>query len=41
MLQKVQAGAVLLACQIDGLADAPWVMLSHSLACDHTSGIRR
>jgi 3-oxoadipate enol-lactonase len=36
VLQKVNTGAVRLACQVDGLADRPWVVMSHSLACDHT-----
>jgi 3-oxoadipate enol-lactonase len=36
MLQKVNTGAVRLACRIDGPADRPWVVMSHSLACDHT-----
>ena len=36
MLQKIDTGAVRLACRIDGPAGRPWVVMSHSLACDHT-----
>jgi 3-oxoadipate enol-lactonase len=36
MLQRIDTGAVRLACQVDGPVDGPWVVMSHSLACDHT-----
>jgi 3-oxoadipate enol-lactonase len=36
MLQKAQAGGINLAYRIDGPSDAPWVVMSHSLACDYT-----
>jgi 3-oxoadipate enol-lactonase len=36
MLKNVKVGAVNLAYRVDGPVGAPWVVLSHSLACDHT-----
>jgi len=37
MLQKIRANGVELGYRIDGVPHAaPWVVLSHSLACDHT-----
>jgi 3-oxoadipate enol-lactonase len=37
MLQKIRVNGVELAYRIDGAPHAaPWVVLSHSLACDHT-----
>jgi 3-oxoadipate enol-lactonase len=37
MLQKIRANGVELGYRIDGAPQAaPWVVLSHSLACDHT-----
>ncbi|HQR19910.1 MAG TPA: 3-oxoadipate enol-lactonase [Burkholderiaceae bacterium] len=36
MLRKIDTGKVRLAYRIDGPADRPWVVMSHSLACDHS-----
>ena len=36
MLQTVTVGGIKLAYRVDGPREAPWVVMSHSLACDHT-----
>jgi 3-oxoadipate enol-lactonase len=36
MLQRVKVDGINLAYRVDGPEDAPWVVMSHSLACDHT-----
>ena len=36
MLRKINTGSVRLAYRIDGPVDRPWVVMSHSLACDHS-----
>jgi 3-oxoadipate enol-lactonase len=36
MLQTLMAGGIDLAYRVDGPNEAPWVVMSHSLACDHT-----
>jgi 3-oxoadipate enol-lactonase len=36
MLQRVQVDGIKLTCRVDGPEDSPWLVMSHSLACDHT-----
>jgi len=36
MLQRVTLDGINLAYRVDGPTHAPWVVMSHSLACDHT-----
>jgi len=35
-MQRLQVNGIALAFRVEGPAHAPWVLMSHSLACDHT-----